>query len=215
MIQQWQKEKGQDALVALSTTKDVQDAILSDAKRNSLVDVIDIRYWHPSEDGDYTPFGGKHLAPRQHARKMKQGKETPESVYQGVLKYRKAFPDKAVIYSTHSAGRLGWPVLFAGGSLPSLPEIQVEGFKESLASFQPVGSNDSNWKMENENGEQLIYSRENSKLELELSGSRSSLEAYIINPESGKLEEKTRVRGGRSQSLELPNDGEWVVYIKK
>ncbi|WP_379945381.1 DUF6298 domain-containing protein [Echinicola jeungdonensis] len=215
VIQEWQQEKGQDALIALSTTKDVQDAILADEKRNDLVDVIDIRYWHPSEDGDYAPQGGKHLAPRQHARKMRQGKETPGSVYEGVLRYRKLFPDKAVIYSTHAAGGLGWPVLFAGGSLPSLPEIDVEGFKESLATFRPVDSKGSNWKMENQNGEQLIYSRGNAKLDLELSGSRSRLEAYIINPESGKLEERTSLRGSRSKTLDLPDEGGWVVYIKK
>lgn len=57
----------------LSTTKDVQDAILTDAKRASVVD-IDIRYWHYKTDGIYAPGGGKNMAPRQHMRKMKAGK---------------------------------------------------------------------------------------------------------------------------------------------
>lgn len=69
-----EKETGKHALVALSTTKDVQDAILTDAKRASVVDIIDIRYWHYKTDGIYAPGGGKNMAPRQHMRKRKQEK---------------------------------------------------------------------------------------------------------------------------------------------
>ena len=35
----------QKPLIALSCTKDVQDAILSDSERRATVDVIDFRYW--------------------------------------------------------------------------------------------------------------------------------------------------------------------------
>ncbi|MBV5343805.1 pectate lyase, partial [bacterium] len=74
VIDEWQRETGNNALVALSCTKDVQDAILADAKRAALVDIIDIRYWHYKTDGLYAPQGGLNLAPRQHARLQKVGK---------------------------------------------------------------------------------------------------------------------------------------------
>ena len=47
VIGEWEKETGKKATVALSTTKDVQDAILNDVRRAKLVDIIDIRYWLP------------------------------------------------------------------------------------------------------------------------------------------------------------------------
>ncbi|RZM18518.1 MAG: pectate lyase, partial [Pedobacter sp.] len=66
VIAEWEKETGKNALVALSTTKDVQDAILADKKRAAAVDIIDIRYWHPKDNGEYyEPKGGQNLAPRQ------------------------------------------------------------------------------------------------------------------------------------------------------
>ena len=43
VIAEWEVETGKKAKVALSTTKDVQDAILADPKRAAVVDIIDIR----------------------------------------------------------------------------------------------------------------------------------------------------------------------------
>src|SRR5690606_25356246 len=51
VIEEWEIENKQQALIGLSTTKDVQDAILADAKRNKIVKVIDIRYWYKQADG--------------------------------------------------------------------------------------------------------------------------------------------------------------------
>jgi hypothetical protein len=71
-IAEWEKKTGKQVLVALSATKDVQDAILADPVRSKIVDVIDIRYWHDQADGtSYAPAGGMNLAPRQHARILK------------------------------------------------------------------------------------------------------------------------------------------------
>ena len=51
-IGEWQRETGRRALVALSCTKDVQDAILADPQRSAVVDVVDFRYWwEPSRPG--------------------------------------------------------------------------------------------------------------------------------------------------------------------
>lgn len=48
-------------------------------------------------DGLYAPEGGKNLAPRQHARKMKVGKVTFDEAYRAVSEYRKKFPEKRLL----------------------------------------------------------------------------------------------------------------------
>src|SRR5688572_14326590 len=40
VIKDWEKETGKKELIGLSTTKDVQDAILADPQREGIVDVI-------------------------------------------------------------------------------------------------------------------------------------------------------------------------------
>lgn len=130
-IAAWQKETGKDALVALSTTKDVQDAILADPQRAAIVDIIDIRYWHYKNDGEaYAPEGGVSMAPRQYARKMKVGKVTFPEAYKAVKEYRDQFPDKAVIYNAQNYPEMAWAVFMAGGSLPSIPRVSDDSFLE-------------------------------------------------------------------------------------
>lgn len=64
VIAEWKQETGKPAVVALSTTKDVLDAILSDPARSKVVDMIDIKYWHYRNDGNiYAPEGGQSMAP--------------------------------------------------------------------------------------------------------------------------------------------------------
>lgn len=52
VVAEWKNEQHigtngtrRNPIIVLSATKDVQDAILGDGKRQSLVDVIDFRYW--------------------------------------------------------------------------------------------------------------------------------------------------------------------------
>ena len=117
-IAEWQQETGKDALIALSATKDVQDAILADAARAKVVDVIDIRYWWYKSDGSaYAPQGGQNLAPRQHARQMKAGGTNAEQAARAVREYREKYPTKAVIFSADGAERFGDAIQDAGGSL--------------------------------------------------------------------------------------------------
>ncbi|HET7896505.1 MAG TPA: DUF6298 domain-containing protein, partial [Flavisolibacter sp.] len=85
VIKGWEKETGKKEIIGLSTTKDVQDAILADPARAAVVDLIDIRYWHYQEDGKaYEPKGGQNLAPRQHARLLKPKRTSFEQVYRAV-----------------------------------------------------------------------------------------------------------------------------------
>jgi hypothetical protein len=117
-VGEWEREAGKRALIALSATRDVQDAILANRTRAAIVDVIDIRYWYYQADGSaYAPRGGQNLAPRQHARLLKPRSSSAEQAARAVREYRDKFPDKAVIYSADGADKFGDAVLTAGGSL--------------------------------------------------------------------------------------------------
>ena len=114
-------ETGRHPLIALSTTKDVQDAILADPMRSKIVDIIDIRYWSSRADGSvYAPVGGANLAPRQFARLENKGPQSVPQVYNDVLTYKKAFPAKAVMYSFDQSDKLAWAIFMAGGSLAGI-----------------------------------------------------------------------------------------------
>lgn len=121
-IAEWEKETGKHPIIGLACTKDVQDAILADANRAKVVDVIDIRYWYYQSDGEaYAPPGGKNLAPRQFERILKHKAASPQQVERAVKEYRQKFPDKAVIYSADGADRAGQAITNAGGSLANVP----------------------------------------------------------------------------------------------
>jgi hypothetical protein len=117
-IAEWEQETGKRPLVGLSTTKDVQDAILADEARGKIVDVIDIRYWYYRADGSaYAPLGGQNLSPRQHARLIKPGSMSAESIEHAVREYREKYPNKAVIFSADGGERFGDVIRKAGGSM--------------------------------------------------------------------------------------------------
>ncbi len=98
-IRDWESETGKHAWVALSCTKDVQDAILADPLRAPTIDIIDIRYWSYVDNGGlYAPPGGKNLAPRQHQRRNRAGKISNAAIARSVDEYRERYPDKAVLY---------------------------------------------------------------------------------------------------------------------
>ena len=105
VIAEWERETGRQPLIALSAPKDVQDAILADAARAAVVDVIDLTYWFRTESGaEFAPAGGTQLAPRQHARKWKSGRPTRRSIAAMAREYRERYPDKAVISGLDQAG---------------------------------------------------------------------------------------------------------------
>ena len=117
-VAEWEAKTGKHAWVALSCNKDVQDSILQDPELRKVVDIINIEQWYYTDKGIYAPEGGKNLAPRQYLRRIRPAKTTYESVYKSVSEYRKAYPDKAVIYTGASYPQMGKAVLDAGGSCP-------------------------------------------------------------------------------------------------
>lgn len=160
-IAAWEQETEKNAIVALSTTKDVQDAILNDPVRSEVVDIIDIRYWHYKDNGDlYAPEGGKNMAPRQFARQMKVGKITFEDVYKAVKEYREKYPQKAVTYYSQKYPEMAWAIFMAGGSLSQLPVIQdASFFKDALLMDAKVTPD--YYKLEKSGIGAIIYSRNN------------------------------------------------------
>lgn len=142
VIDEWEKETGKDVKIALSTTKDVQDAILANPKYDDVVDIIDIRYWHNNTDSIYAPPGGRNLAPRQHARKMKVGKVTFDRAYDAVSEYRTKYPGKAVTYYAQNYPDMAWAVFMGGGSLAGIP-VRDKAFLSAAAGMKPAERTDS------------------------------------------------------------------------
>jgi len=119
-IRDWRRETGKRVLVALSCTRDVQDAILADAALGQEVDVIDLKYWWYAPDGTpYAPPGGERLAPRQQLRAWKgpKGRSAVQTARQ-VRELRLAHPGKAVICSSDGSDPAA--ILLGGGSLAPL-----------------------------------------------------------------------------------------------
>lgn len=185
VIGEWEKETGKKATVALSTTKDVQDAILNDPDRAKLVDIIDIRYWHYKVDGVYAPEGGKNLAPRQHARKMKVGKVTFREAYRAVSEYRKKFPEKAVTYYAQNYPDMAWAVFMAGGSCPVLP-VSDKAFLKDAAAMQVEESGTNEYqKLGKSDIGSIIYSHSEVEIPVRLSAGKYILKS--INPKTGEM----------------------------
>lgn len=166
VIADYEKETGENVLIALGTTKDVQDAILQDTKRAAVVDIIDIRYWHYEADGkSYAPKGGEHLAPRQHARLLKPKKTSFEQVYRAVNEYRSLYPEKAVVYSGDNYPEYGLAAFMAGGSLAELPAGADKDLLKAATGMKPVPSNKSDEYVLSDGRKSIIYNTVTKKLE--------------------------------------------------
>lgn len=146
-IAEWEAETGRHPLIALSCTKDAQDAILADPELSKVVDIIDIRYWHYNTQGLWAPPAGKNMAPRQFMRKMKVGKTGFAEAYKAVKEYRTKYPDKAVTFFAQQYPQYGWAILMAGGSCPNVP-VKDGKFLSDVAKMAYIsGEGDSKQQM--------------------------------------------------------------------
>lgn len=166
VIREWEKETGKHPLIALSVTKDVQDAILALPAYAAVVDLIDIRYWHYQADGTaYAPKGGENLAPRQHARLLKPKKTSFEQVYRAVKEYRTKYPTKAVVYSGDNYPEFGMAAFMAGGSLPVLSENIDAAMLKAAVGMKPVASANANEYVLSDGKNSIVYNIVTRKLE--------------------------------------------------
>lgn len=194
-------------LVALSATKDVQDAVLNDDSHAPMVDVIDIRQWHYRADGTtYEPLGGESLAPRQHARLIPKGEASCASVYRAVYEYRKAYPQKAVVYNSLlprvPQNAANWAVFMAGGSLAKVPPVDGVPFYELASTMLPLESQtimDEQWVMGAMDKGYIVCSM-NGVVKLDLTGDKRKYKVAWIHPVTGELVQTKgltkRVAGG-------------------
>ncbi len=221
VAKEWEQETGFNALIGLSATKDVQDAVLNDPERSAAVDIIDIRYWHYRNDGTlYAPEGGKNLAPRQFARFMKPGKSSFEQVYRAVLEYRTKYPGKAVIYSASDNASYAWAIFMAGGSLAAIPKVNDRRFLEDAAAMNPVIRQPDNRKpyiLASKEKGIIVYLDEMKKTNIDLSGFSGIYKLYWINTENGEifLPKANKIKGGIKLNLEPPDNKHLVAWIRK
>lgn len=217
VISEWETETGEKPLIALSATKDVQDAILADPIRSKVVDIIDIRYWFYREDGTtYEPQGGLNLAPRQHARLTKPGKVSFESVYRAVNEYKTKYA-KAVTYFSNSYPQQAWASFMAGGSFTNLPRIANEHFLKAASSMQPLQALNSinHYVLGDESKGFIIYTN-NSTIDLDLSKVAGKFIVNRINPTDGSIvKEKNEVKGGTHIQLKNTDTKDVVIWLQK
>ena len=216
VIREWEKETGHNALVGLSATKDVQDAILEDEERGHVIDVIDIRYWHYREDGSlYAPRGGENLAPRQHARLVKPGKTSFEQVFRAVQEYRQRYSDKVVLYSASGSDQYGWAVLMGGGSLPASPRLTHENLLKEVVAMSHVHHNaPSQWILEDRKASAfVVYSKSTHPVHLDLKGSKDFLNVRWIDPDTGQIIKEEKIQAGEVREFKSPKRGEFVLWI--
>lgn len=183
-IGEWEKTTGNKTLVALSCTKDAQDAILADPELSKVVDIIDIRYWHYNTTGLWAPPAGKNMAPRQFMRKMKVGKTDFAEAYKAVSEYRTKYPDKAVTFFSQQYPQYGWAIFMGGGSCPNIPPCSGK-LLEDAAKMQPLKS-DSNCIVLGKAGVgYVVYSLAGDNIKLDVAPGKYRLSS--INGKTGEV----------------------------
>lgn len=232
VIGEWEQETGKNALVCLSTTKDVQDSILAEPKYSQLVEIIDTKYWRYEAQGKlYAPPGGVSLAPRQHLR-LKQQKisitkgnppsdqaakatQNDDVQYWTVRDYRNLYPEKAVIFSSDVAS-VGWPAFMAGGSVCSLPGKLPNAFLETAVKLQPMDSVDPTrfWLLGRTSVGYILFVKTNGSVQIDLSGINTTFNAQWINAGDGSTMDKVfRITGGTI--VNLPAKGQTILWLYK
>jgi len=234
VIAEWERETGCQTLVALSVTKDVQDAILSDPVRAALIDIIDTNYWRYLPGGQlYAPQGGQHLAPRQHERLRSKGlvsqggnkpSEQAASVtdkqdleYWTVRDYKHIFPDKAVVFASEEAFS-GWPAFMAGASLCNLPTGLPAEFLTAAVSLKPVDPalTPDYWLLADEETGYIAYVKRGSTLRINLKGVMGVFKAQWLDARTGiRTGPVFRVNGGRERVLTVPAHTFAVLWLTR
>jgi hypothetical protein len=217
-IAEWQRDTGKTVLVGLSSTKDVQDAILADPKRAAQVSVIALKYWWPTPDGGvYDPKGGEDLSPRQQLREWQGNKSRSDApLARAVREYRTKFPDRAVTVSLDGAS--GWAVAAAGGSVPHLPAGTDPALLVALARmkpFEPKGLPAGALALADPGRDYFAWSPAGGPISLDLSDRTEAFTARWVDPKTGKVTADRAVRGGGVIEFQPPSRGPAVVWLSR
>ena len=203
-IAEWEQETGRHPLVALSCTKDAQDAILADPLLNKVVDIIDIRYWHYNDKGLWAPEAGKNMAPRQWMRKLPVGKTGAEEAYRAVREYRDRYPEKAVTFYSQQYPQYGWAILMGGGSLANV-KIDNEQLRKDLSMMKPMNGKDCKMLGNGSLGYLIYRSGSNPSVQL----SPGTYTVYAVNEKSGEV--KISMKSAKISSVYEPSHPiEWL-----
>ncbi|WNH11213.1 DUF6298 domain-containing protein [Thalassobellus suaedae] len=218
VIAEWENENNKKVLVMLPGTKDVQDAILSDPKRTSIVNVIDILQWKYRADGTlYAPPGGVSLAGRQYARIYNPGDTSFDQIYRAVREYRLKYPDKAVVYSQRGSKYSNWATFLAGGSLMALPKIESNQFFKDAFNMEYLSNNEllDNEYVLGKKGLGYIVFSSNSEVKMPLNNDSNTYKLDWINPATGELIKTNTILKDITATLKSPIRGEVVAWLHK
>jgi len=123
-VHEWEQKHGKKVRIALTTSKQITDAILANPQRAAQVAMVDMRYWIYLPDGSlFAPKAGENHAFRELiARTFPGYTDTPplttaQMVYKQVREYRDRYPQIALMPMEAGAGP--WPVLMAGAASQS------------------------------------------------------------------------------------------------
>ena len=213
-IREWEAERGRKAWIGLGCTRDVQDAILADPKRQQMISVVDFRYWWTTDQGTFAPQGGQNLAPRQFERQWKGGRPNDQNLAQMAAEYRRRFPDKPVICNFNQAG---WAFLCAGGSMPRLPATTEVRLLEAIPSmrFWPEGSGERRWVLREPGKQYLACCGPNASRELDLTNEQARFNLYAVELKTGAVKKTgTTLTGGSRVTLPLAGEGENVFWLR-
>lgn len=228
----WEREHGRRVHVALQTSKAVTDAILADASRAALIDIIDLRYWQYLPDGKLFAPDGQGKSAFRELRTEAFGRDavmrsTPEFVYRQVREYRDRYPDKAIICGHAGFGPI--PVVLAGGAgvvtAESTPEndgtprrdqafwqFAAETFARDLPYLKPVDGWAANaWCLGNPDRGYLVYSKGDSVIELTQPLPSSLLKAVWYDPKTG--EQTTTLAESGARRLSKPTAEAWLLWV--
>jgi hypothetical protein len=218
-IAEWEREHAGSGLargsplVALSATKDVQDAILADPRRNPVVDAVDFRYWWRTAKGEFAPPGGRNLAPRQFERQWRGGRPGDMDLAGMAAGYRAKYPAKALLCDFDAAG---WAWLCAGGSLPRLPQTTDPALLDAVPRMQPSPATPpGRWTLCEPGRQWLVCLDRAAPPELDLTAEPGAFQLRRVDSATGKTTPAGRINGGARVTLPKESGATTILWLVK
>jgi hypothetical protein len=149
-------------------------------------------------------------------RLEKIGKRSFNQVYNDVLTYKTAFPQKAVIYSFDQSDNWAWAIFMAGGSLAGIPAIKIDGFLDAASGMKAVESSQKGvYELKGADGEWIYFlDKQCSGCSVDLPNGRFRL--IRIEPSTGAQTAKTtHLKGGKTVQLQNGVNSDRVFWIHK